>query len=244
MSEEEQTLAIKMGARALVHSGFWDESPSEEFLRLIADRQTFLISTLSGTLDLLLERWHPERLDDPHIQLTVPPLELATLKDPQAWQWSSRELARNNVPGWVPDFIVDLLLSLFVSEETIVMMLNSATSAIKSMYDRGVPIVAGTDSGNYPIMLNFFHGPSMIRELELLSMAGLPNAAVIKSATATPAKMLGIDNTIGTIEVGKRADLLITSCDPLDDISCLRQLAWIVKDGVMKTPAEWMDAND
>jgi len=244
MSEEEQTLAIKMGARALVHSGFWDESPSEEFLHLIADRQTFLISTLSGTLDLQLDRWHPERLDYPLITLTVPALELATLKDPKAWEWSSHEFGRNILPGWMPDFVVDVLSSFFANEEAIVMMLDSATSAVKTMYDRGVPIVAGTDSGNNPIMLNFFHGPSMIRELELLSIAGLPNAAVIKSATATPAEMLGIDKTVGTIEVGKRADLIITSCDPLDDISCLRQLEWIVKDGVMKMPVQWMDSDD
>ncbi|MGH7785343.1 MAG: hypothetical protein ACRERC_00660 [Candidatus Binatia bacterium] len=52
--------------------------------------------------------------------------------------------------------------------------------------------------------------------------------------------MLGRQAEIGTVEVGKRADLLIVDGDPLTDLRALRRVRWTVRDGIAKTPAEWM----
>ena len=60
------------------------------------------------------------------------------------------------------------------------------------------------------------------------------------SATRIPAEMLGLGDEIGTVEVGKRADLLIVRGDPLEDLRALRQVLWTVAGGVARTPEEWM----
>ena len=46
---------------------------------------------------------------------------------------------------------------------------------------------------------------------------------------------------MGTVEVGKRADLIVVDGDPLANISALRQLVWVIKDGELRRPAEWME---
>lgn len=85
-----------------------------------------------------------------------------------------------------------------------------------------------------------FHGSSMLREVELLGEAGLTPLDAIASATRVPAAMLGLADEIGTVEVGKRADLVVVRDDPLADLRALRTIRWTVKDGVAHTPAEWM----
>jgi imidazolonepropionase-like amidohydrolase len=52
--------------------------------------------------------------------------------------------------------------------------------------------------------------------------------------------MLGLAHELGTVEVGKRADLLIVGADPLEDLRALQMIRWTVRDGVAHTPEEWM----
>jgi imidazolonepropionase-like amidohydrolase len=52
--------------------------------------------------------------------------------------------------------------------------------------------------------------------------------------------MLGLADQIGTVEVGKRADLMIVRDDPLTDLGALRMIMWTIKDGVAHTPQDWM----
>jgi imidazolonepropionase-like amidohydrolase len=110
------------------------------------------------------------------------------------------------------------------------------------MHEAGIPIVVGTDSANWPIFLNLFHGPSTVLELELLARAGMSPLDVISSATRIPAEMMRRDDEIGTVEVGKRADLIITPGDPLQDLGALRKLSWSIQGGVARTPEDWMRA--
>ena len=76
--------------------------------------------------------------------------------------------------------------------------------------------------------------------MELVAEAGMPPEEVLRSATVTPARMMGIEDLVGTVEVGKRADLIVVDGDPLADTSALRQLVWVIKDGELRRPAEWM----
>lgn len=74
----------------------------------------------------------------------------------------------------------------------------------------------------------------------LLLAAGLSPAEALAAATRIPARMLGLEREIGTVEVGKRADLVIVRGDPLADLRALRAVRWTVRDGVARTPAQWM----
>ena len=52
--------------------------------------------------------------------------------------------------------------------------------------------------------------------------------------------MLWQDERLGSVSVGKAADLILLEGDPLQDMSSLKQLSWVIKDGVAKRPDEWL----
>jgi len=54
--------------------------------------------------------------------------------------------------------------------------------------------------------------------------------------------MLGLSDEIGTVEVGKRADLVLVEGDPLADLGALGRVRFTVRDGVVRTPEQWMSA--
>jgi imidazolonepropionase-like amidohydrolase len=95
------------------------------------------------------------------------------------------------------------------------------------LHERGVLIAVGTDTGN-PFI---FPGYSVHRELELLVRAGLTPKAALQAATRRAAEMIGAEDDFGTIEPGKRADLLILGGDPLADIRNTRSLEVVISEG-------------
>jgi len=105
-------------------------------------------------------------------------------------------------------------------------------AVVKAMHDAGVRIVAGTDDG--------VPGHSLHREIELYVEAGIAPMDALRAATAVPAAVMGMANEVGTIEAGKRADLLILDGNPLEDISNIRTGRWVVAKGRMyETAALW-----
>lgn len=91
-------------------------------------------------------------------------------------------------------------------------------------YKRGVPIAFGTDTGVSP------HGENA-QEFELMVNAGMKPIEAILSATVTPAKILGMEEQLGTIEAGKLADIIATDGNPIDDISAVRKVSFVMKNG-------------
>ena len=95
------------------------------------------------------------------------------------------------------------------------------------MHDRGVAIGAGTDT---PISLAI-PGYSLHTELELLVRAGLSPLEALESATLVPARFLSLDDEMGGIAVGQRADLVLLDANPLEDIRNTRRIAGVVTRG-------------
>ncbi len=94
---------------------------------------------------------------------------------------------------------------------------TSFSNMVKPMYDSGINILAGSDSGPYNSFT--YPGQSLHKELELLVNAGLtPQEALITSVINGP-KFFGLENQYGSIESGKMADLLILEQNPLEDIT-------------------------
>ncbi len=90
-------------------------------------------------------------------------------------------------------------------------------------------IVAGTDAGS---PLNYH--ASVLREIAHLVDAGLSPMQAIQSATLRPAQMQGVDDHLGTIAVGKLADIIVVDGNPLDDISLLQyRVSRVIKGGVV-----------
>ena len=93
---------------------------------------------------------------------------------------------------------------------------------VKALHDAGVTIVAGTDG---------LAGFTLHRELELYVQAGLTPAEVLRIATLVPAQILNREKDLGTIEPGKLADFVIVDGDPTKNISDIRRVVTVVKDG-------------
>jgi imidazolonepropionase-like amidohydrolase len=97
---------------------------------------------------------------------------------------------------------------------------------VKRLYDAGVRLGAGTDAGNGLT----FHG-NLHTEIELLHESGIPPLEAIRMATSGNARLLGIEDRAGTVEPGKRADLLLVRGDPLEDLRVLRRVDRVVVAG-------------
>jgi imidazolonepropionase-like amidohydrolase len=86
----------------------------------------------------------------------------------------------------------------------------------------GVRIAAGTD---------FSQEGALAHECASLNEAGLSPMQVIQAATKTGAELLGMEAQIGTLEVGKVADFIALDGNPLEDISALEKIGWVIKNG-------------
>jgi imidazolonepropionase-like amidohydrolase len=104
------------------------------------------------------------------------------------------------------------------------------------LYDSGGAhlLVVGTDE---PVYTNLLPGFAYHRELLAMTYAGLPPAAVLKAATINGATALGVEDKLGSIEVGKLADLVVVNGNPLDDIKAARNIQFVIRDGVIHDPA-------
>lgn len=102
-------------------------------------------------------------------------------------------------------------------------------SIILAMHRAGVPIIPGTDVS--------VPGHSLHRELELYVQAGFTPMEAIQAATFVPARVMKLENEVGTIEAGKRADVIIVDANPLENISNIRKLRFVVAQGRLYDPA-------
>jgi imidazolonepropionase-like amidohydrolase len=83
----------------------------------------------------------------------------------------------------------------------------------------GVMLLAGTDNG------------SLFTEMEEYEKAGVPNVEILKSATLNGAQWLGKEKEFGTIEPGKRADLILIDGDPIKSMKDIRNVSVVIKEG-------------
>jgi imidazolonepropionase-like amidohydrolase len=93
-------------------------------------------------------------------------------------------------------------------------------------YKAGVKIAFGTDAAVYP------HGQNA-HEFELMVQAGMPPIFALQAATTHAAELLKHDKDLGSVTAGKFADLVAVPGNPLDNISIMKQVSFVMKDGVV-----------
>lgn len=102
-----------------------------------------------------------------------------------------------------------------------------AVENVRVLREAGVVILAGTDVGN-PFLVP---GQSLHRELERLTEAGLSPLEALQAATLLPARVFGLEDSLGTVEVGKLADLVLLEANPLESISNTQRVRAVITDG-------------
>jgi imidazolonepropionase-like amidohydrolase len=111
---------------------------------------------------------------------------------------------------------------------------ESRGANLKLLHDAGILVATGTDAGN----IGTLHGSSYFDELAAMQEAGLSPLQIIKASTINGAKVLDKADQIGSIEVGKMADLVVLNRDPLADLNHLQDIHAVVKGG------QWHAAED
>ncbi len=130
-----------------------------------------------------------------------------------------RRIAEEGARGGVPGFILDIVKRV----------LDRHLQSLEKARKAGVRVALGTDAG----ASLFGHGESA-RELEDLVGAGFSPMEALRAGTAHAAELLGMQELIGTLEEGKRADLVVIDGDPLSDIRVLqdsRRIGAVLVDG-------------
>jgi imidazolonepropionase-like amidohydrolase len=235
--------ALAVHPHALVHGPF---DGTKELAAEIAAARIPVITTQSlfdaGTVVL-----HPEQLDAPEVRRVVPRVELESIRDPRQLRAYTFGLLTEVVP-FVRGRYRDLLAwwaatdsGLRTAEKMNRENARSGAQSLRYLKEAGVTLVLGTDSGNWPLFPYFFHGPTTWRELRMLAEAGLSPQEILRAATVNPATMLGLADRIGTVEVGKIADLVVVREDPLINVEkAMRSLQYTIRAGVARTPDAWM----
>ncbi|HXV72132.1 MAG TPA: amidohydrolase family protein [Acidimicrobiia bacterium] len=113
-------------------------------------------------------------------------------------------------------------------------MMEHYQRQLVALVEAGVPVLAGSDASALGVVWGF----SQHRELELFVEAGLNPHQALAAATRIPAEVMGGADEFGTVEVGKRADLVLLAANPLDEISNTRQI-----EGVM-VRGQWLPASE
>jgi imidazolonepropionase-like amidohydrolase len=97
------------------------------------------------------------------------------------------------------------------------------------LYNRGVKLLTGSDCPGAKTRL--IPGHSLLSEMEAFVRSGIPPFGALQAATVNAARYLGLADEIGTIAVGKRADLVLLDADPLANISAVRRQSCVIAGG-------------
>ncbi len=123
-------------------------------------------------------------------------------------------MEKARIPGFLPPSVA--VKALLVGP--------AMTATFQRAYQAGVKIAFGTDQGVAP------HGENA-KEFIYMVEAGMPAMKAIQSATLEGAKLLGVEQDLGTVETGKFADLVAVPGDPLADIKLMTQVSFVMKAG-------------
>ena len=209
-------LALKAGADFLVHS-VDDIEIDEEFITLMKESGTVISPTLivSGNYDkVFLSEYVPTAEDYQY----APPIPLGSttdlkhLKEPElitTYKQYREEIEKMNVARDATKY-----------------------SNLKKMITHQIPIALGTDAGNIGTM----HVSSYYDEIRAMQALDISNKTILKSATIDAASAISKDDEIGSIAVGKKADLLLLSHNPLEDIMAIQAIDLVIHEGMVFSP--------
>ncbi|CAM3305991.1 Adenine deaminase [Flavobacterium longum] len=212
------TLSAESGCDYLVHS-VEDQLIPDSFVQLLKKKKVVLCPTLvvsDGYEDTFGQKLnisnHDLRMADPHQMGSL--LDLKHLADTalvnayRKYTVSDKQLKR-------------------VLEANSICMKN-----LKKLADGGVTIATGTDAGN----IGTLHASSYLDEILRMREAGLSNWQILEASTLGGAKVLGKQQSLGSIAKGKKADLVLLDADPSANIENVTKINKVIHNGVVLQP--------
>src|SRR5690606_36522632 len=104
-------------------------------------------------------------------------------------------------------------------------------ATFRLMREAGIPLLLGSDTPASDGGLGYPPGLNGHLEMQGWADAGASPAEILRAATLDNARILGLERELGTVEVGRRADLLLLGADPLTDVSAYDTLETVFLDG-------------
>jgi imidazolonepropionase-like amidohydrolase len=129
------------------------------------------------------------------------------------------------ITGWDDEYLASLSPEQKIRKQQFIEL---QPKGVAMAYKAGVVIAAGTDFGNL-----IPHGENARELFAYVELAGMTTMDAITSATVNGAKLLRKEDVLGTLEVGKYADLIATTTSPLEDIRVLANIPFVMKDGIV-----------
>lgn len=223
---DTQRIAVAADVDVLVHGVWnWNEFSAGEgvplaiaaHLRSIHAKKIGYQPTLrviAGLADLFRE----DTLKDPAYAKVVPAPLLQWYATP-AGEWFKEEMRRSI--GGAPDMKA---MHLFLQTG------SQGMRAAKYLHDLGHPLLLGSDTPSAPTFGNQ-PGYDTYREMRMMAQSGIPLPAILRAATINNARQFGLDKDYGTVEVGKIANLLLLTENPLETVRAWTSIDKIILRG-------------
>ena len=198
---------VSAGLDVIAHS-IRDRDVDAAFIAELKQRNIGYIPTLTRDLSVFQYESPPEYINDPFFLRGLPAYapQIARVKDPSL---HAKTKANPGTARAKQQF-------------------EQALRNVKLLSDGGVMIAMGTDSGTG---LGRWQGYFEQVEMELMVKAGMTPMQTLVASTGNAAKVMGIDSEVGTLQPGKRADLVVLTADPLADIKNTRTIESVWIDG-------------
>lgn len=199
---EDAKGAVRAGADLVAHS-VRDVEVDDEFIALLRERRVCLTPTLTRELSTFVYGSRPDFFDDPFFLREADPATIEQLLDPERQRRTRESRSANYWREQLP----------------------LAQQNLALLNDAGVRIAMGTDSGPAGRFQGYFEH----LEMEMMAEAGMTPMEILTSATGDAARCVGLDAELGTLEPGKRADFLVLTENPLENIRNTRSIesVWI-----------------
>jgi imidazolonepropionase-like amidohydrolase len=213
-------LAVESGCDYLVH-GIEDEIVSDDFIKLLKSKNVIDCPTLIVE-DGYFKTFGQNMNYSPYDVEISNPKQLASIQD-------LKQLPDTTMSGlYKKRFNMPVVINI-LSHQDSVRMVN-----LKKMIDGGITIVAGTDAGN----IGTQHASSLFDELKAMKKSGLSNWQIIQSATINPTKILDKQESMGSIAIGKKADLVLLNANPVEDLDNITDINLVINKGKVIDPDE------
>ena len=210
---EDAKQLVGDGVDILAH-GVRDKAVDSDFTQSIKGRGAWYVPTLGLDESFYIYAEHPEWLQQVFFRRSLQPSVATQLND----------------PAWRAKVLADTKTVAAAKQALATNMKN-----VKALFDAGVNVGFGTDSGASPLRIAGF---AEHRELKLLTDAGLTPLQAIQTATKNAATLLHLDDR-GVIAPGKLADLLVVDGDPSKDISAVDNIQSVWRRGRKVADARW-----